>query len=68
MLEFGDKVKLVDIPVSIYFSLGEYQQETYELYHDRMGLITEQKEEGFYYILFGNEVVKVPIKYVYKVI
>lgn len=67
-LEFGDAVMLKDIKASIFLELEEDQQETYDLYINKVGLVTEVIEEyQKVFVAFRREVVEMPIHLVEKV-
>lgn len=66
-IQFGDMVKLRDIPTTRFLQLGTPLQETYDLYIDKTGLVTQIVEEtNEYSVAFGREVVLIPMHLVEK--
>jgi hypothetical protein len=66
-IKFGDKVLLEDIKVSTYFQLELDQQENYDLYLGKIGLVTQVlHEEHMCLIAYGRDIISMPIFLIHK--
>lgn len=66
-IKFGDMVRLRDVPTSKFLELDTPMQEAYDLYINKVGLVTQIFEETNHYaIAFDREVVLIPMHLVDK--
>lgn len=61
-IKFGDMVELKDIPTSTFLTLEQTMQETYDLFFNKVGLVTQVLEETqIVLVAFIRDVVEIPI-------
>lgn len=66
-IKFGDMVRLRDIATSRFLDLDTPMQETYDLYLNKVGLVTQIIEQTNHYaVAFDREVVLIPMYLVDK--
>lgn len=66
-IKFGDLIQLKDIPTSRFLTLETSIQETYDLYMEKIGVVTQVVEEtNSYAVAFDREVVLLPMNLVDK--
>ena len=66
-LKFGDVVQLRDIPASIFLNLEQHEQESYDLYLDKVGLVTQVIEDiQTVLVAFKRDVIEMPIYLIEK--
>lgn len=66
-LKFGDMIELRDIPTSVFLNLEENQQETYDLFLGKVGLVTQVIEEmQTVLVAFKRDVIEMPIHLIKK--
>lgn len=67
-LKFGDVVQLRDIPASVFLNLEQHEQESYDLFLDKFGLITKVIEElQTVLVAFTRDVIEIPIHLIEKI-